>query len=909
MNEITDFDSKQLISESARLVNLLIAILKEKNPRIACLLPVPGNADYKDNPSEIHLSDSKFCEDLIQASSIYFHLLNIAEEFSLAQKRKEKEESYSKTPKKTLPFWSFSSVVKKLMDEGAEADQIQRFLEKFEIQPVLTAHPTESKRVTILEIHKRIYADLTHLHEKKLITFETSEVEERIRANIEILWQTGDIFLEKPRPQDEVENGLFYFKETFYPVAPAVLDRLYRTLKSFFPELKFQVPAVLQFSSWRGGDRDGNPYVTAEVTRHTFLRHALFVLELYLAEIDELIKILSQSLAETTISAEFRTSLERDRLDVPEYENLQARNPKEPYRLKLTTIKARINARRHCLTKLIPRDQWPSHAYQEIGQLVKDIAVIRRSLEQNGGESAAQTYLRPFELRVKTFGFHLAKLDIRESSEILESVVDEISRRQSKDLYKNFDFEKRKSWLLRQIQTPASNKDENNYSPLVGEVLSTFRVVGWARSELDREINGSYIVSMTRDASDILAVYCLFRKTGLWEKDGCPISIVPLFETIEDLEKAPSILEELFSIDVVRRSLALRGMLQQVMVGYSDSNKDGSFVAANWALQKAQIEMTRVADKHGVILKFFHGMGGSLSRGGGPIHSMILALPPNTLRGRIKITEQGETISAKYANRETALFNLTVLAGGVMAATLENEIHSFSVPKEFMNEMQLLADDSYRAYRVLVEDPDFVTYFRFASPVDFIGKLNIGSRPAKRKETKGIQDLRAIPWVFSWTQNRHLISGWFGAGNAFESVVQDTRRLGTLRRMYADWPFFKNLIMAMKVSLLMADMMIAKKYSELCRDLTTGTRIYGLIKEEYDKVVSSVLLITNTQTLEEEHPHLAFTNTLRYPLLRRMNSLQAELLQRFHSGKASDADHTNLLLTMNCIASGLRNTG
>lgn len=905
---ISSFDPDALIRESARLARAFIEVLERLRPDLVPMLPIPGCSDTNRSASSDDTASKAPEEDRIQACSIYFHLLNIAEEFCSTQERKRKEDA-SLAGEENAPYWNFRSVVKNLIDRGTSLERIRAFLSGFEIQPVITAHPTEAKRITILEIHKRIYECLSDLNKKNLTFLEEREIEERLRAFIEVLWQTGEIFIEKPRVEDEVENGLFYFRESFYPMTPVVLGRLRRTLETFFPGERFEVPAVLQFSSWRGGDRDGNPFVTAEVTRRTFLRHAVTVCELYLSEVDELIKNLSQSLREAHISDELAESLDQDRSQVPEFNIMLQRNPNEPYRLKLAIVKAGLLARKDCLLRGARRGDWPSHAYSSTESLLRDIAIMRRSLEANDGSRAAQEFILPLEMRVRTFGLHLAKLDLRENSEVLAAAVADIARIKSDVDYMRLSEKERCEWLYSHITDSSSFAGiEDACSNSTREVLETFRTVKWARHEVDLESVGSYIISMTRDVSDILAVYYLFKEVGLWER-GCPVSVVPLFETIHDLKRAPMILERLFSIDVVRSSLSLRGLLQQVMIGYSDSNKDGGFIASNWMLYRAQTEMTSVADRCGVRLKFFHGVGGSLSRGGRPVQRAMRSLPQNTLRGRIKITEQGETISSKYSNRETALFNLKVLTGSVMAATLESELGGAAVADAYLAEMQNLTDDSYTAYRSLVEDVGFVTYFQLCSPLETIGSLNIGSRPAKRKQTKGIEDLRAIPWVFSWTQNRHVISGWYGAGSAFDKAVVDPRRMETLRRMYADWPFFKNLLMALRESLMMTDMKTAMEYSQLCRDENVRKRVYGKIAREYESAVRGVLQITGTSALADEHPNVSFANSLRYPLLREMNRSQIALLAKFQEGNASEADMTNLLLTVNCIASGLRNTG
>lgn len=908
-----DFDPEQFKKESLRLRDYLADVLTAAGaPDVAAMLPSLTNAGPEAAARPSSLQSAPQREGVIQATSILFHLLNIAEELCGAHSRRTREEKelHENSQSSASPVWAFRSAIDMLIRQGVQSSQIKTLLPGFEIQPVLTAHPTEAKRVTVLEGHKRIYDELQRLNQPDLTSREIQEVSERVKAQIEALWQTGDIYLEKPRVLDEVENGLFYFRQTFYPLISVVLDRLYKALKQAFPEEHFEMPPLIQFSSWRGGDRDGNPFVTAGVTRQTLVRHSVFILDLYRDEISELIRKFPHSSWKMKNNDALAASLARDRQGIPGFAEMEKRNPHEPYRVKLAAIRARIEARREAVEKSLVPELWPAHAYRRVSELFDDLAVMRKSLEANASRRAADVWLRPFEFRVKTFGFHLAKLDFRENSGALERAMDEVSRAAGEGSYLEKTEPERRAWLEREIASPrALIPAWQSYSPETAEVIETFRVIPWARKALDPELIGSYIISMTRDVSDLLMVYLFMKEAGGFQSAVCPVSIVPLFETIHDLRRSSRILEEFFSFSVVRESRAARGHMQQVMVGYSDSNKDGGIAAAAWEIYKAQGEMTEAARRCGMSVKFFHGTGGSISRGGAPTQRTILSLPPGTLRGRIKLTEQGEVISSKYANPETALYHLKLLAGSVMAASLENELHPLTIPELYIEEMERLSQASYQAYRALVEAEGFVTYFRSSSPIDVLGLLNIGSRPVKRRETTGIEDLRAIPWVFSWTQNRHLISGWYGLGSALAEAIQNPERLERLRHMYKDWRFFINLIMSVKTSLLTADMTVAEWYSELCADEKIRGRILGAVRAEYERSVEAILKITDTKTLDEEHPNYARVSAMRFPSIREMNRLQVELLRKVQQGTATEADRTHLLLTINCIAAGFRTTG
>jgi phosphoenolpyruvate carboxylase len=907
---ITQWDTEAFHKEATLLTELLAEVLGHASEGFVIpSLPNGKGQTTKeaDKLQERGVNDPTAQEKWTQALSIFFHLLNIAEESCAAKMRRRMEMDADAGH---APLWTFSSVVDTLASHTVSPETIRSFLSRFEIQPVITAHPTEAKRVSVLEAHRLIYADLQKLDGENLTTLEKEEITDSLRAQIETLFHTGHIFLEKPRVVDEVENGLFFFKASFYPLTPVLLSRLDRVLKKQFPDESFEIPPVMQFSSWRGGDRDGNPFVTAEITRQTLRRHASFILELYEEELANLIKRFAHSIHGIEVSEAFKESIERDSETLPHFQTLAERNPHEPYRVKLGIMRERISARRRALSANGTDPIFPDHAYRNPAEFLADLALMRRSLETHGGFSAGETWLQPLEFRVKTFGFHLARLDIRENSEVLENAMDELRLAAENRSYRDLNEEARQEWLLSRLASPEPlQSDRATYGGQTREVLDTFRAIVWSRRQVDPDGVGSYIISMTRHVSDLLMAYLFFKEAGGFTNGASPLSIVPLFETIGDLRRSPAMLEALFSKEIIKKSLALRQGLQQVMVGYSDSNKDGGTITSQWEIYKAQSGMTDVADRHGITLKFFHGMGGSLSRGGKPAHRTVLGLPPKTLRGRIKMTEQGEVISSKYANPDAALFHLSILTGSVMAAGLENEFNPHTVQKEFITEMEQLSGEAYAAYRKLVETPGFVTYFRQCSPLDAIGKLNIGSRPAKRKQTAGIEDLRAIPWVFSWTQNRHLLPAWYGAGSALGQALKDPARAPLLSRMYTDWRFFNNAVMSLKISLLAVDMEIAQSYAALCKDPEIRDTIFSSVRVEFDKTVAAVLRLTGTQSIEEGLTRAAQAASLRHPSLDKINRLQIDLLRQWQDSGGNETDMSRLLLTINCIAAGLRNTG
>ncbi len=792
----------------------------------------------------------------IQFRSIRFQLLNLAEEYWLACRR-------SSSPAPEATEWPVEE------EETAPGEACL----------VLTAHPTEAKRLTVLEAYRQIHLGLWALSGASN-SWEERQAGTAILAHLETLLYTGDIFLEKPRVIDEVENGLFYLTETFYPLAGQL------------PSLERRGSGVsgwLKLASWRGGDRDGNPFVTAEVTRRTLLRHAEVVCRLYEAELDQLVRRCSHSSQIASAPEALQAWLDRFEPHLPSLPQIRERNPHEPFRQALAVLKACLRERRKSLGT--PREHWPTAAIQDTEQLLEHLGVIRQTLEQLGGRQAGISWLGPFEARVRTFGLHLASLDIRENSLVWSRALEELAESVGETI------DDRGDWLSRELrQSRPLVIQWKSYSPETRELLDTMQVIAWARNEVDRQAVGSVIVSMTRDVEDLLVVYVLLREVGLQNK-GVPV--VPLFETLEDLRNAPGILDRLLALPEVRRNLSHLDNCQEIMVGYSDSNKDAGYLAGTWALYQAQEAMLKVADRHGVALRFFHGRGGSLSRGGGPIPRTLRALPPGSMRGRLKVTEQGEVISSRYGDIATARYHLRTLLASMLEA---NRPVTGKVDEALVEEMQRLASDAHQAYRALLEAPDFVDYFRRATPIAAIELLKIGSRPARRKPSLSIDELRAIPWVFSWTQSRHLISAWYGAGTALSLAWKEPDRRRRLARMAREWPFFCSVIEAIHSGARIADMEIAGEYARLC----PGNAVFSMIEQEHAKLVA---VLAEWEIEVRSEAGFVLRAEQRLAELVPVHRQQIALLEKLHHDKASEQEMTELLLTINCIATGLRTTG
>ena len=658
---------------------------------------------------------------------------------------------------------------------------------------------------------------------------------------------------------------------------------------------------------------------------------------MYIQSIQELIGNLSQSTTKTGVSEEFISSLEKDARDMPDAgQKIFNRNPYEPYRQKLSFIKIRLEETR--------RASDGRKAYHNPEELLNDLRIIRRSLTLNKGFRTAEIDISGMINRVEVFGFHIARLDIREESSRHLSTISEIFERLS--LYPGFmtlSEDERIIILAEEIKNPR---------PLIFPILEdmalsaesmntfeTFRVIRWARENISPDAVGSYIISMTHNISDILAVLLLAKEAGLYkinppipplkkggtldslEKvDNCGfatgIDIVPLFETIDDLQHSCEIMDGLFSLPVYKQYLSDRNYTQEIMLGYSDSSKDGGIITSGWELYKVQNRLWNTAQKHGIKLKLFHGRGGTVGRGGGPTHKAILAQPPGTVRGNIKITEQGEVISSKYANQGTALHNLELMIAGVVEASApEYRSELVSLEKIYTPVFDELSAISFRIYRELIDDPDFFTYFTYATPVSEIGLAKIGSRPARRRATGRIDDLRAIPWIFSWTQNRHLFVAWYPIGSALKRFIDQSPEVNTniLKEMYCKWPFFENLLDNIQMTMAKTDMNISHLYSTLVPEQKVREKIFSILKKEFDLSMEMILLITGQKKLLDNDPGLQRSISLRNPFIDPINYLQVNLLKQLREEgqtlekqkKLSDA----VLLTISCIAAGMRNTG
>ncbi|MDQ3139035.1 MAG: phosphoenolpyruvate carboxylase [Gemmatimonadota bacterium] len=851
----------------------------------------------------------------LQVHGIWFQLLSIAEQNAAMRRRRQVEvERGSALFRGTLAQVFADAAAAKV-----PAAEIHALLERLRVRPVITAHPTEAKRVTVLEKHRRIYRRLVDLESPRWTPRERQGLMDGLRNEIELLWLTGELRLQKPTVPQEVYWGLHFFNETLFEAVPDLLEKVERVLAQHYPGEAWVVPPFFQFGSWIGGDRDGNPFVTNDVTHSTLLENRLTGLRRYRRRLDELVRALSITEKAVPLSDRFRAALERELAATGEAEEIASRNPGEVFRQYLGVMLRRIQV----MTERTERgDTRPDPTgYASADALLADLKLIEDELRQAGRPELASAIVRPVRREVESFRFSTVRLDIRENTTKLNAALADLWRATAEPGDPpEIGSDAWRAWvaaeLARQLPAGASPPE---LPAETAETLGMFQLVRRLREEIDREAFGAFVLSMTRSVPDVLGAYLLAKTGGLFADaagiESCTLPIVPLFETIEDLQRAPAIMRELLAVPLVKRSVRAQGGVQEVMIGYSDSNKDGGFLTSNWELYKAQIKLTRVGRESGVPIAFFHGRGGSVSRGGAPTGRAIAAQPAGSVGGRMRITEQGEVVSFKYANRGTAQYQLELLASSVVEHSLKSEREEALAPTaEFDEAMEALSGAAQAAYRKLVDHPDLLPYYQAASPLEEISLLNLGSRPARRFGARSLSDLRAIPWVFAWSQNRHFVPGWFGVGSGVLTFLQVRGNRGTaiIQRMFSDSRLFRLIVDEVEKTLSYVDLDIAREYAELVPDARVREAVFPLIEEEYGRTVEAVLGISGGSDLAERFPRFRRKLARRLPTMNQISRQQIELLRRFRdSGSDTSQEEllSALLMSINCIATGFGATG
>ncbi|WP_076601010.1 phosphoenolpyruvate carboxylase [Aromatoleum tolulyticum] len=844
---------------------------------------------------------------VVRAFSYFSHLANLAEDQHHIRRSRAHLIAGS-APREG----SLAHAMNRAFDAGLDAAALAGFFATAQVVPVLTAHPTEVQRKSILNCQTAIARLLDQRDRMVLTPEERRESDDALRRGVLTLWQTRMLRPAKLTVIDEVTNGLGYHDTTFLREVPRLYanieDRLADHLTERDQHLAGQeLPAFLQVGSWIGGDRDGNPFVTAAMLEQALAMQCARVLDYYLDELEILASQLSLASLLVPASDELTALADASPDRSPHRSD-------EPYRRAVVGIRARLAVTRHALLGGQPPAAQVD-AYPSPEALTVDLGIVHRSLIANGSADLARGRLRHIRRAVSVFGFHLAPIDLRQNSDVHERVVAELLEvAQPGTRYGKLNEEQRISLLVAELASARPlHSPHYTYSDETTSELAIFRMAREAHRRYGPAAVPNAIISKTDGVSDMLELAVLLKEAGLLDprSNTLAVNVIPLFETIADLQASGPVMDRLLSLPTWKRLLPSRDRTQEVMLGYSDSNKDGGFLTSGWELYKAEIALVEVFRRHDVRLRLFHGRGGSVGRGGGPSYQAILAQPGGAVQGQIRLTEQGEVIGAKYGNPEVGRRNLEVL----VAATLEATLLSGDEPApraDFLEAMDELSEAAFRAYRALVYETDgFEQYFRESTIVDEIAQLNIGSRPAARKKTFAIEDLRAIPWVFSWSQCRLMLPGWFGFGAAIDAYLERHGAAGLerLRAMHRDWPFFATLLSNMDMVLAKSDIGIASRYAGLVRDAALRDAIFPRIRAEHEATVAALLKITGQRELLDANPLLKRSIRNRFPYLDPLNHVQVELLRRHRDGADDERIRRGIHLSINGIAAGLRNSG
>jgi phosphoenolpyruvate carboxylase len=865
--------------------------------------------------------DPEMLTHVVRAFSVFFSLANIAEELHQHRLRR-------RWVREGGPLWrgSFDETLRWFHDQGVPAEDLQKLLDRLLYMPVFTAHPTEARRRTLMQSLRRIFLLGEKLNDPRLGKEENQAIAEQLHGEIQILWKTDEVRPRRPEVRTEIRNGLYYFRESLFKAVPDTyrfVEKAVRRTYGLGPDGRpvLSVPSFLRFGSWIGGDRDGNPFVRPETTEMAVRMQAEEILQEYITRVTELSKILTYSARMAQPSESLRASLRRDERFAREaFVTNPAQFAHEPYRRKLYLMRYRLEQSLVVAGKRNVRHIREA-AYAKPTEFLDDLYLIRDSLYSHGDGNIADRELKDLIRLAETFGFHLVSLDVRQESTVHSNTVAEILAAAGQGDYLALDETARVEKLAQLIAGDTPSFERARLTDKARETLEVFELMARLQEEVSPETFGAYVISMTHHASHVLEVMFLARLAGLAQRDGlgryhCTIRIAPLFETISDLAHAEGVLTTLLDNPVYGALLAAAGNVQEVMLGYSDSAKDGGALASAWYLYEAQKKITGLTAARGVGCRLFHGRGGTIGRGGGPTHESILSQPPGTVHGEIKFTEQGEVLYYKYSNAETASYELAMGMTSLMKASL-NLVKPVAPDRdEHLNVMRELARYGEEHFRALTDKtPGFIDYFYEATPVTEIGLLNIGSRPSHRKKVdRSKASVRAIPWVFGWAQARHTLPAWYGMGAALAAWSGgDPQRLTQLRNMYQEWPFFRMLLSNIQMSLFKANMGIAREYAELCEDRATGEHVYGLVKTEFERTVAQVLATAQLTELMEETKALQLSLMRRNPYLDPLNHIQIALLKRYRANPGSDEAPSMwldpLLRSINAIAAGMRNTG
>lgn len=864
-------------------------------------------------------------ELVVRAFTSYFMLVNVAEE-AFAHRNRRRMLSHGMT------LWegSFDRTVGELKAQGLSAPTFQRMVDRLHFAPVFTAHPTEARRRAVMEEMRRVFLICDALYSPTLGVNDQRELETQLAAEIQTLWRTDELRTARLEVRDEVRNGLYYVRESLFEAVPRAYQYFEKALRRHYGtgpdgQAPISVPSFIRFGSWIGGDRDGNPFVTADVTEWTAYMQMKTALDEYRARVLDLRQTLTHSSNWCQPSTAFLDRLAQYEKQFGDQVFRGTANPlyaREPYRRMAAIMLARLDANLshvHQMLADVPSFK-PQLAYPHAREFLDDLRLIRDSLVGHGDRVIAMQGLQALIRLVESFGFHLLELDIRQESTVHTRTVAAVLAQ----IDPGFDYlaadeaarmARLAAWIGHIDPIPVNDAvlDEE-----AREALAVFRRMARLSAEIGDALFGAYVISMTHSASHVMEVMLLARLVGLAGHTGsewfCRILVAPLFETVDDLQHSEAILDALLSNPVYRALVAANGNRQEVMLGYSDSCKDGGILASNWNLYQAQLAIIALTRRHGVECRLFHGRGGTVGRGGGPTHDAILSQPPGTVNGEIKFTEQGEMLYYKYSNPETATYEIGMGVTGLLKASATALAHSeVNIPPAYLDHMREIAAAGEAAYRALLGMEGFIDYFYESTPVAEIGTLNIGSRPSHRKKAdRSLASIRAIPWVFGWAQSRHTLPAWYGIGSALRHFSETHPEGETLlRAMVREWPFFKGLISNVQMALTKADIEIAEEYARLA-DTPHAQMVYRTIAHEYRLTVEQVMKVAGISQLLEDNPALALSISRRRPYIDPINHIQVRMLKRYRAATGESEQQTwltPLKRSINAIAAGMRNTG
>lgn len=857
-------------------------------------------------------------ETVARAFTTYFELVNIAEEMHRIRILRQREQERYPAPMKE----SIAAAISELWELGIDEIELGQILERLQVELVFTAHPTEARRRTVLSKLRRISAALQQLEDGTLLPAERGDLINEITAEITGLWVTARNRAIKPEVTDEVKTGLYYLDNTVWEIVPQIYQQMAKALAQYYPNLATP-DHFLTFASWMGGDRDGNPFVTAEITAETLRLHRGLALEKHRRQASELNRSLSLADELVPITPELSQALAADHYS-ERVAFLRDRYPNEPYRLQSAMLAADLGEalQEDVVGHLQGANDAPLPRLRFAKDLLYPLQVMEESLCRHNFDAIANTHLRRFLTQVKVFGLHAARLDIRQDSSYNDQLLAELLQKMGRcPDYTQLLPDERVSLLTQLFAEPAPNWQAIRATPLAPETeetLNLFAILARAGTLYGTEILGPYIVSMTRGVHDLLLPLLLAYWHGLCLQpdQSMQFAVAPLFETREDLAASAGIMHQLFTHPIYARHLQQTHRQQIIMIGYSDSNKDAGYLTANWELYRAQEQLTAICQTHNILLTLFHGRGGTVARGGGPANRAILAQPPGSVGGRIRITEQGEVIDIHYGQPAITRRHLEQVIHATLLATAPR--HGTTPKPAWQTAMDLLSNLSYQAYRTFVyQTPAFLSFWQQATPIDEISELRIGSRPTRRKRANAFAGLRAIPWGFSWMQSRVVLPSWYGLGTALESYTlqgEGDEHLEQLRTMYRDWQFFYTILNNVQVSLAKADMGIAQLYADLVENTQLRQTIFAQIRTEFERTTRWILLITGQKEILDNEPILQNSVRRRNPYVDPLNFMQVSLLRRLRALPDRQSPEAQKLiraitLTINGVASGLKNTG